>query len=131
MRLYVWKKTLEELYFSNWISWSDFSMPLNRKLYVVLSRQLNFNIHYHLKVIYFLLKIRIVQIEKSNKNLWFIYAFHSVMYFNFFSIMPNMMYLLSLFKRFWLLGEQVKWRFGLFAYIWFYFSTLFESLDRI
>ena len=29
-----------------------FPCPLNRKLYTVLSRQLNFNIHYHLKVIY-------------------------------------------------------------------------------
>ena len=90
-------------------------MPFNRKLYTVLSRQLNFNIHYHLKVIYFLWKIRIVQIEKSNTNLWFIYAFRSVMYFNFFSIMPNLVYLLSLFKQFWLLGEQVNWSLE----IWF------------
>ena len=119
------RKHKKNCHFSNWINWSDFSMPFNRKLYTVLSRQLNFKIHYHLKVIYFLWKIRIVQIEKSNTNLAFIYAFRSVKYFNFFSIMPNLVYLLSLFKRFWLLGEQVKWRFGLFACIWFYLLNSF------
>ena len=97
-------------------------------MYTVLSRQLNFNIHYHLKVIYFE-KIRIVRIEKSNTNLWFIYAFCSVMYFDFFSIMPNLVFLLSLFKWFWLLGEQVKCRFGFSLLVYgFIFSALFEIL---